>query len=59
VAPWKGEIMGEWKTHFLKKAAVIDFPIHRPYHDLNSEEKDTLWKGKKDLLGFNDFFNHL
>jgi excinuclease ABC subunit A len=59
VAPWKGEIMGEWKTHFLKQAALIDFPIHRPYHDLNIEEKDILWKGKKNLLGLNDFFNHL
>jgi excinuclease ABC subunit A len=38
---------------------LIDFPIHRPYHDLNAEEKDILWKGKKDLLGLNDFFNHL
>lgn len=59
VAPWKGEIMGEWKTHFMKQASLIDFPIHRPYIDLSADEKSILWNGKKDLLGLNDFFNHL
>jgi excinuclease ABC subunit A len=59
VAPWKGEIMGEWRQHFIKKSALYDFPIHRPYSHLNSDERNLLWKGKKDLLGINDFFKHL
>jgi excinuclease ABC subunit A len=59
VAAWRGEVMSEWKTHFINQASKVDFPIHRPYVDLSKEEKDLLWKGKKDLLGLNDFFNHL
>ncbi len=59
VAPWKGEIMNEWKTHFISQANKIDFPIHRPYNELSQSEKDILWKGKNNILGINDFFNHL
>lgn len=59
VAPWKGEIMGEWKRHFIHKAAAIDFPIHRPYNELNPKEIKTLWEGQKNILGIRDFFKHL
>jgi excinuclease ABC subunit A len=59
VAPWKGEIMGEWKDHFIKKSAAFDFPIHRPYSELNKQERDFLWKGNKAVLGIYDFFKHL
>ncbi len=59
VAPWKGEIMGEWKRHFIQKAVKIDFPIHRAYNELTAEEVKILWDGKKDLLGIRDFFKHL
>ncbi len=59
VAPWKGEIMNEWKSHFISQSSKIDFPIHRPYSELSNEEKDILWKGKNNILGINDFFNHL
>ncbi len=43
VASWKGETMSEWKREFIKKAK--DFPIHKPYHLLSSEQKTLLWKG--------------
>jgi excinuclease ABC subunit A len=59
VAAWRGEVMSEWKTHFINQSSKVDFPIHRPYADLSTDEKELLWKGKKDLLGLKDFFNHL
>ncbi len=59
VAPWRGEIMGEWKEHFIKAAVKIEFPIHRAYADLTSQEKNILWKGNGKILGINDFFKHL
>lgn len=59
VAPWRGEIMGEWKEHFIKAAVKIEFPIHRSYADLTSQEKNILWKGNGKILGINDFFKHL
>lgn len=59
VAPWKGEIMGDWKKHFIQKASKIDFPVHRPYSQLTKQEQTLLWEGRKDILGIRDFFKHL
>ena len=59
VAPWRGEIMGEWKDHFIKSGLKFDFPIHRPYAQLNKQEKDLLWDGNDKVLGIRDFFKHL
>ncbi len=43
VACWRGESMSKWKKEFIRK--VPDFPIHKPYFELNKAEKDLLWKG--------------
>ncbi|MFN5627684.1 MAG: excinuclease ABC subunit UvrA [Bacteroidota bacterium] len=59
VACWKGETMSEWKKSFVLKAYKLDFPIHRPYNELNQEEKDILWKGTKGWEGINGFFKFL
>jgi len=58
---WKGEKMSEWKSYFVNNAYKVDFPVHRAYYDLSDEEKDILWKGRKDLdiYGINDFFESL
>jgi len=59
VAPWKGEIMSDWKKHFIQTSSKIEFPIHRPYSELTKAEKKLIWEGRKDILGINDFFKHL
>lgn len=59
VVCWKGEKMGEWKDAFIKNASKLDFPIHRPYHELNKEERDLLWNGKAGIRGIYDFFSFL
>lgn len=59
VAPWRGEVMNEWKEQFIKRAVKLDFPIHRSYFDLSKSEKNILWEGKGSVLGINDFFKHL
>lgn len=59
VAPWKGDTMGEWRTDFLKLAAKIDFPIHKPYRDLSQEQMSLLWNGSKTLPGIHDFFKYI
>ncbi|MBK7958106.1 MAG: excinuclease ABC subunit UvrA [Bacteroidetes bacterium] len=56
VAAWKGEKMSEWLDDFVLKSMHFDFPIHRPYSELNMEEKELLWKGAKGLKGISDFF---
>jgi len=59
VAPWRGEVMNEWKEQFIKRAIKFEFPIHRSYFDLSKSEKSLLWDGKGSVLGINDFFKHL
>ena len=59
VAPWRGEKMSEWKDVFVKNAMKFDFPVHRPYYDLNDKQKDQLWKGNKYVDGIDSFFRHV
>ena len=56
VVCWKGEKMSEWKYDFLQQASRYNFPVHRPYFQLNQEEKDLLWHGKGSLKGIDCFF---
>lgn len=59
VAPWRSEVMGEWQKPLLKHGIKFDFPIHRPYHELSQQEKDTLWNGNEYFDGIHAFFKHL
>ncbi|MDR2836609.1 MAG: excinuclease ABC subunit UvrA [Bacteroidales bacterium] len=59
IACWRGEMMQEYKKNFIITASLFDFPIHRPYFQLNNEEKKLLWYGKKDVKGIYDFFEDL
>jgi excinuclease ABC subunit A len=59
VAPWRGEKLSEWKHHFIRDSAKLDFPIHRPYRDLNDEQRRLLWKGAKGVHGIDRFFQYV
>ena len=59
VAPWHGETMKRWKEKFIIGVSDLGFPIHRPYIDLNEDQKKLLWEGSKGVKGLNDFFAHL
>jgi excinuclease ABC subunit A len=59
VACWKGEKMSEWKNLFIKKAHLFDFPVHKPYYDLNIQQREELWKGNKYFEGLDGFFRYL
>lgn len=60
VAPWRGESLKRWKERFIENLEEDhDFPIHRPYSDLNKEQKQLLWDGAKGLKGINDFFRFI
>jgi excinuclease ABC subunit A len=59
VAPWKGEKLGWWKDQFIKGAAGIGFPIHKPIVDLSKEQYKQLWEGGKPVSGINDFFKEV
>jgi excinuclease ABC subunit A len=59
VAPWRGEKLSEWKTAFIRGAAAIDFPIHKPIMDLTNEQYQLLWKGAKYVQGIDYFFKEV
>lgn len=53
---WRGEKMSEWKKHLIRIAPKLNFPIHRPYCDLNHDEKAILWHGYGEFGGIDGFF---
>lgn len=60
VACWRGDSFGVWKKNFIHSATKYDFPIHKPYKELTSEQKKLLWEGDgRRLEGINDFFKYL
>ncbi len=59
VAPWKGETLGAWKSEFIRAALKLDFPVHRPYRELDKEHLDLLWNGAKGVDGIRQFFAYL
>ena len=56
VVCWNGEKMQDAKREFIRHAAVIDFPIHKPYYDLTDEQKAILWHGDGTWEGIDGFF---
>jgi excinuclease ABC subunit A len=59
IAPWRSETMNLWLQPLLKHGVKFDFPIHRPYSDLTTKEKDLLWTGNIYFEGLDAFFKHL
>jgi excinuclease ABC subunit A len=53
---WRGAVMGEWKEELIQNASQFDFPIHKPYYQLNKQQKELLWTGNEHFHGLNDFF---
>jgi len=56
IAPWKGDVMGEYLNELIFNAKKFDFPIHRPVIQLTPEQYNLLWKGNTYFTGLNEFF---
>ncbi|MCH7658515.1 MAG: excinuclease ABC subunit UvrA [Bacteroidetes bacterium] len=59
IACWKGEKLARWKEQLIVNAGKFNFPIHKPYFELSSEQKELLWNGNRYFKGLNAFFNYL
>jgi excinuclease ABC subunit A len=59
IAPWRSETMKKWLEPLLKNGIKFDFPIHRTYAELTTEEQEILWTGNKHFKGLNKFFKFL
>ncbi len=56
---WKGEKMSRWKERLILKASNFDFPVHKPYYQLDPEKKRLLWTGNRYFRGLDAFFRYL
>ncbi len=59
IVSWRGEKMKEWNDKLVMNAYKFDFPIHKPYFELNESDKDLLWKGNQYFKGLDEFFKYL
>lgn len=59
ISCWKGEKMSYFKDQLILHAAKFNFPIHKPFFQLNEAEKQLLWTGNKHFEGLNSFFQML
>ncbi len=59
IQPWKGEKMKEWQENFILNASAYNFPIHKPYFELNADQKAILWQGKGKVKGIDAFFKYV
>jgi excinuclease ABC subunit A len=59
VVAWRSDVVNQFKQDFIKKSTKYNFPIHRAYFDLSTEEKDLLWHGNSSVSGIYDFFDYV
>jgi excinuclease ABC subunit A len=59
IFPWRGESMSWFRDELVNNAYKFDFPIHKPFYQLNEDQKELIWKGNKYFQGLNDFFKEL
>jgi len=59
IFPWRGESMGKYRDDLVNVAYKFDFPIHKPWFELTSEQKQLVWDGNSYFMGISAFFKKL
>ncbi len=59
IACWRGETMGQWKDQLVRNADRFGFPIHTPYYELTTEQRQLLWRGNEWFDGLDAFFDYI
>lgn len=59
IFPWRGDSMGEYRNQLVNHAYKFDFPIHKPYYQLTTAQKELLWNGNQYFVGLHNFFAEL
>ena len=59
VFPWRGESMSWYRDQLVNNSHKFDFPIHKPYFELNDAQKQLIWDGNQYFEGLNSFFSEL
>lgn len=59
IAPWKGESMSWYRDQLVNNSHKFDFPIHKPYFQLEESQKQLIWQGNQYFEGLTHFFKEL
>ena len=59
IYPWRGETMSWFRDQLVNNAYKFDFPIHKPWYELSTEQRQLVWDGNKYFTGLTDFFKEL
>ena len=59
IAPWKGDVMSQYKDAFVMASKKNKFPIHKPYVDLDAAQLNILWNGDEHTEGVYAFFDEI
>jgi excinuclease ABC subunit A len=59
IFPWRGESMSWYRDQLVNNSHKFDFPIHKPYFELNDDHKALIWKGNQYFEGLDSFFSEL
>ena len=59
VFPWRGESMKYYRDQLVNNSHKFDFPIHKPYFELETKHQQLLWNGNSYFTGLNAFFEEL
>lgn len=59
IFPWRGESMSWYRDQLVNNAYKFDFPIHKPFFQLEPAQKELVWQGNSYFVGLHDFFKEL
>ena len=59
IFPWRGESMSWYRNQLVNNSHKFDFPIHKPYFELNDDQKQLIWDGNEYFEGLDSFFAEL
>ena len=59
IAPWRGAGMRKFYKQLIENAYKFDFPIHKPFYQLNEKEISILWEGNSYFTGIHNFFKKI
>jgi len=59
ILPWKSDTFNHYKNDLITHAYKFDIPIHKPWFELNEDQKQLIWNGNSSFNGLTHFFNHL
>ncbi len=59
ISCWKGVKLSKWNDRFIKNSSKFNFPIHKPYENLNTHELEIVWNGKENCKGIYQFFQKI